>query len=212
MLPAQLTWRCSHTGKPANPNGTPEAISPTRAHATFSSAFPQQVEKAIPTGILTHLRTYWDTRGATEACVYFPQHFLSEPTSRPIFLSIFLSQSVRPHLPAYWLTWGLTETTKDLLKHAGTFLSISSAMASGAGREEAFFCFWPFSAVYGANLTFCKKTRCLEVYPSYLHAKLQPNRPRNAAVTVQKLMLPAAIKFWLHCTHFGHTRLHELAV
>ena len=144
MLPAHLMWRCSHTGKPANPTGTPETVSSTRPHAKFSSAFPQQVKNAIPIGILTHLRTYWVTRGATEACGYFPQHFLSERTSRPIILSIFLSKSIRPHLPAYWLTWGLTETTKDLLKHTGTFLSISSAMADGAGRGEPFFVFCNF--------------------------------------------------------------------
>ncbi len=80
MLPAHLMWRCSYTGKPANPTFTPEAISQTRPVAKFSSAFPQQVENAIPMGVLTHLRSYWDTRGSTEACGYFPQHFLSEPT------------------------------------------------------------------------------------------------------------------------------------
>ena len=49
-----------------------------------------------------------------------PSH---RPVLTPHFPQHFLSKSRRPYLRAYWLTWGLTETPEELLRHAGTFLS-----------------------------------------------------------------------------------------
>ena len=64
-----------------------------------------------------------------------PSH---RPVLTPHFPQHFLSKSRRPYLRAYWLTWGLTETPEELLRHACTFLSISSANRPRVQFSSAF--------------------------------------------------------------------------
>ena len=98
-----------HTDSPEDLLGHPRSYWGIRVLSSafpqrtdLRSNFPQQVNKATPTGILTHLRTYWDNQGPTEACGYFPQHFLSAGRWRRRRGDVFLCGYFRQFRTQIW--------------------------------------------------------------------------------------------------------------